>query len=195
MQDSGSAYAKAMVEGTRTTTSLNPETDYGVERSSAHWDRWENFLTTSAMLRFMATLEQFEIDTLKALFFYRPQGTGDSTDKYVHVEAAEDVVHEIPEERSQVLYFRRPALWTWLRRSAEDNSQRRQIFSRVFDIHFPQPTFDKKHNELCEMRNAIAHGRDRIDITLRELIRIHCYIMSTMISIRDLVLEKYRLIL
>ena len=195
MQDAGAAYSTAIVEGTASTPSLSPDTDYGVESSSADWDRWENFLTTSAMLRFMATLEQFEIDTLKALLYYCPHGTGIPADEYVEQEVTEDVIYETPEERSQVLYFKRPALWTWIRRSAEDNSQRRQIFSRVYGISFPQPTFGKKHVELCDMRNAIAHGRARVDITLRELIQIHGYVMTTTISMRDVVLEKYRLLL
>jgi hypothetical protein len=147
------------------------------------------------MLRFMATLEQFEIDTLKALLYYRPHGTGIPADEYVEQEVTEDVIYETPQKQSQVLYFKWPALWTWIRKSAEDNGQRRQIFSRVYGISFPQPTFGKKHAELCDMRNAIAHGRDRVDITLRELIQIHCYVMTTMLSIRDVVFGKYRLIL
>lgn len=195
IHDAGDSYGKAVVEGTYTTTTIFPDTDYGPDRSSAHCDRWENFLTTSAMLRFMATLEQFEIETLKALLYYRPQGTGIPTDEYVEEEAQEDVVHEIPESRSQVLYYKRPALWTWMRKAAEDNIQRRQIFSRVYDISFPQPDFGKKHAELCDMRNAIAHGRDRVDITVRELIQIHCYVMKNLIAIRDVVHEKYLLIL
>lgn len=195
MQDAGDSYSKAVVEGTRTTTAIAPDTDYGPDRSSAHWDRWENFLTTSAMLRFMATLEQYEIDALKALLYYRPHGSGVPTDEYVEEEAQEDVIHETPETKSQVQYYQRPALWTWMRRSAEDNIQRRLIFSRVYDISFPKPDFGKKHAELCDMRNAIAHGRDRVDINFRELIQIHCYVMKTLIAIRDIVHEKYRLIL
>ncbi|MGB7086605.1 MAG: hypothetical protein WBD47_13700, partial [Phormidesmis sp.] len=78
---------------------------------------------------------------------------------------------------------------------AEDNNQRRQIFSRVYDIRFPKPDFGKTHEELREMRNAIAHGRDRVDISLSELSHIHGYVMKTLIEIRDTVSEKYRLIL
>lgn len=195
IHDAGDAYGAAVVEGTRTTTSIAPDTDYGPDRSSAHWDRWDNFLTTSAMLRFMGTLEQFEIETLKSLLHYRPEGTNLSPEDYPEIEVEESVIHEEPETRSQVQYYKQPALWTWIRRSAEDNSQRRQIFSRVFDIKFPQPDFGKKHVELCEMRNAIAHGRKRVDITLRELIQIHCYVMKTLIEIRDSVHNRYRLIL
>ena len=45
------------------------------------------------------------------------------------------------------------------------------------------------------MRNAIAHGRKRIDITLHELIQVHGYVTKTMLTIRDTVYERYRLIL
>lgn len=195
MNDTGVDYGKVVAEGTRTTVAINPDTDYGPDRSSAHWDRWENFLTTSAMVRFMATLEQFEIDALKALFFYRPQGAGIPVEEYDDVEATEKIIFEQPEIRDQVAYYKFPSLWTWIRRSAEENSQRRQIFSRVYEIRFPQPKFDKKHADLCDMRNAIAHGRQRIDITFRELIQIHCYATTTMITVRDSIRERYRLIL
>ena len=195
MNDAGDSYGKAIVEGTSTTARINPDNDYGVDRSSAHWDRWENFLTTSAMLRFMSTLEQYEIEALKALLYYRPEGTGDPATVYAKEEVQEDVIHEKPEMRAQVLYFQYPALWTWIRRSAEDNNQRRQIFSRVYDIHFPKPEFGKTHKELREMRNAIAHGRDRVDISLSELSHIHGYVIKTLIEIRDTVSEKYKLIL
>lgn len=195
LNDTGSDYGKIAVESTRTTSVLNPDTDYGPERSSAIWDRWDNFLTTSAMVRFMATLEQFEIDTLKALFYYRPQGLGVPADEHIDEEVEESIVFEKPESRSQVAYYKSPPLWTWIRPSAENNNERRQIFSRVYEIKFPQPQFGKKHSDLCEMRNAIAHGRDRVDITLRELIQIQCYVTTTMLAVRDLVFERYRLLL
>lgn len=195
INDTGADYGKIAVEGARTTVALNPETDYGPERSSANWDRWDNFLTTSAMVRFMATLEQFEIDTLKALFYYRPQGLGVPAVEHVDEEVDEKIVFEKPEIRSQVAYYKSPALWTWMRQSAENNTQRRQIFSRVYEIKFPQPAFGKKHSDLCDMRNAIAHGRDRIDVSLRELIQIQCYVTTTMIAVRDAVLQRYRLVI
>jgi|GEM_PF-5872559 len=193
--ESGDSYSKAVVEGTLSTASINPGTDYGPERSSAHWDRWENFLTTSAMLRFMATLEQFEIETLKALLYYRPEGTSILPNKCVAQEVQEEVIHEEPEKKGDVYYYKYPALWTWIRPSAEISYQRRQIFSRVYGISFPKTGFDKKHDQLCEMRNAIAHGRKRIDITLHELIQVHGYVTKTMLTIRDTVYERYRLIL
>lgn len=188
-------YAKMVAEGTRTTTAINPSKDYGPDRSSAHWDRWENFLTTSAMVRFMATLEQFEIDALKALFFYRPQGMGIPFEEYEEVEVDEKITSEHPEIREQTAYYKFPPLWTWIGRSAMDNAQRRQIFKRVYDIQFPQPKFGKKHADLCEMRNAIAHGRQRVDITLMELIEIHCYVTKAMLAVRDTIRTQYRLIL
>lgn len=62
-------------EGSRTTARIAPDEDFGVGRSNAGWlGRWENFITTSAMIRFLGALEQFEIDALKSLLFYRPHG-------------------------------------------------------------------------------------------------------------------------
>lgn len=174
---------------------LNPERDHGVERSSASWERWENFLTTSAMVRFMATLEQFELDALKALMYYRPEGMVARVQGLPPIEAQEEVVHERPIERDQVWYYERPAIWTWMRRSAENNTERRQIFSRVFGIKFPQPTFGRRHQDLCELRNMIAHGREAVLITVNDLLQIHGYVTSTIIEIRDRVLEKYQVAL
>lgn len=190
-------FARVAAEGTRTTTAINPDSDYGPDRSSANWDRWDNFLTTSAMLRFMATLEQYEIDALKALLFYRPQGLSVPAEEHIDEEVEERVIFEQPKfkNKKQGAVYQFPAIWTWIRPSAEANTERRKIFSRVYNINFPPPKFGKNHEELCDMRNAIAHGRARIDITLRELIQIHCYITTTMFEVRDSIRERYRLIL
>jgi hypothetical protein len=145
------------------------------------------------MLRFMAALEQFEIDALKALLYYRPQGRGVPKDEHVVETVEESVIFEKPETKSQVDHYRFPPLWTWIRQSAENNFERRKIFSRVYDIDFPQPKFGKKYAELVEMRNAIAHGKSNVNITIFELVQIHCYAASTMLNIRSAILERYQL--
>jgi hypothetical protein len=188
-------YGRIAAESARTTRAINPDTDHGPDRSSANWDRWDIFLTTSALVRFLATLEQFEIDTLKALFYYRPQGLGVPAEELIEEEVEERVVFEQPDIRSNVVYYKSPPLWTWIRQSAENNIQRRHIFKRVYDVSFPQPNFGKTHSDLCDMRNAIAHGRDRIDVTLRELIQIQCYVTATMIQIQDTVFKRYLLLI
>ncbi|MBL8854885.1 MAG: hypothetical protein JNK57_13045 [Planctomycetaceae bacterium] len=145
------------------------------------------------MLRFMAALEQFEIDALKALFYYRPQGRGVPKDEHVLETVEESVIFETPEKKSQVEHYQFPPLWTWIRQSAENNYERRKIFSRVYEIEFPSPKFGKKYGELCDMRNAIAHGRSNVNLTVFELVQIHCYVASTMLTLRAAILERYRL--
>src|SRR5262249_162463 len=105
------------------------------------------------------------------------------------------VVQEKPEKRGGEFYFKFPVLWSWLRKSAEDSVQRRQIFSRVFGISFPKPAFGKSESDLREIRNAIAHGRTRIDVTTRALMQIQGYVRRTIIAIRDAVRERYKLVL
>ena len=48
--------------------------DFGVERSGAGWEKLGNFIITSAFVRLLGAWEQFELDVLKALFYYRPSG-------------------------------------------------------------------------------------------------------------------------
>lgn len=191
----GANYGSIVAEGQRTTERIDPDTDHGVERSSASWERSENLLTSSLLLRLMATLEQFEVDSLKALLFYRPRGYGPPSEEYEDEEANEEVVFEDPEVKDQVEMFKYPPLWTWIRSSALDNGQRRRMFSRVYNITFPQPEFGMKHTQLCEMRNAIAHGRKNVPVSIGLVFQIDAYVAKTMIAIRNSVFENYRLIL
>jgi hypothetical protein len=46
--------------------------DIGVERSGAGWQRLDNFIITSGFVRVLGAFEQFQMDTLKALLYYRP---------------------------------------------------------------------------------------------------------------------------
>lgn len=50
------------------------EPDIGLDRSSSGWIRLPNFITSSALIRVLGAMEQFEIDVLKALLYYRPHG-------------------------------------------------------------------------------------------------------------------------
>ncbi len=52
----------------RTQRPEKPDDEVGVDRANAGClGRWDNFITTSAMIRFLGALEQFEIDALKML--------------------------------------------------------------------------------------------------------------------------------
>jgi len=188
--------ARVIGEGTRTTDQISPENDFGVERSSASWSRWENFVTTSAMLRFLGAWEKFEMDALKCLLFYRPLGMGAPASEFPDETAGENVVCEVPVKRSDgKKTYALPAMWTWIRSSAENNTERKRIFSQVYGIDLDRP--DKKdfgwtYDELYDMRNAIAHGRDAVEITVGELLKVHNYVIKSMLSTVDKVFDRYR---
>jgi hypothetical protein len=107
-------------EGARTTGKIAPDDDFGVARSNAGWlGRWENFITTSAMIRFLGALEQFENDALKCLLFYRPLGHGSELDATLAQTVDESIIREVPEKRDGIDYYIKPPLWTFLRQTAE----------------------------------------------------------------------------
>ena len=185
-------------EGARTTEKIAPEDDFGVGRSSAGWlGRWENFITTSAMIRFLGALDQFEIDALKSLLFYRPLGCATPPGETAQqtVETVEEVIiREKPERRAGVDYYTKPPLWTFIRQNAEDIQTRRQIFSSVYQINLENPDqFGWTLDELSEKRNAIAHGSDEVEITIGALLKIHKYVIKSMLSLADQIRERYRL--
>ncbi len=181
--------------GARTTEKIAPEEDFGVGRSNAGWlGRWENFITTSAMIRFLGALEQFEIDALKSLLFYRPHGCTIPVGEIVEQAVEESVIREIPEIRAGVEYYTKPPLWTFIRPNAENVQTRRQIFSSVYGIDLETPDrFGWTLDELWEQRNSIAHGRDEVEITVGALLRIHRYVIKSMLSLADQIRERYRL--
>ena len=191
----GENYGAVLAEGRRTTEAISPDTDHGTNRSSAHWDRQANLLTTSILLRLLATLEAFETDALKGLFYYRPTGSGTPVTEFEEEEVDENVIFEEPVRKQQVDHFKLPPLWTWIKRSAEDNTQRRAIYSRVYGITFTQPDFGKKLSDLYEMRNAIAHGRKRVDVSIGLIFNVDAYVANSMIHLRDQNYENYRLII
>ena len=182
-------------EGTRTTEKIAPDNDFGVGRSNAGWlGRWENFVTTSAMIRFLGALEQFEFDALKGLLFYRPLGHGTQFDSTVEQSVEEDVIREHPETRGGVEYYTKPPLWTFIRKTAVDPHERRQIFSSVYGINLENPDqFGWTLDELWEKRNAIAHGRDEVEITIGALLKIHNYVIKSMLNLTDQIRDQYRL--
>lgn len=189
----GSNQGTVMSEGQRATDLIAPEIDHGVERSSVYWSRQSNLLTSSILIRLLATLEIFEVDALKALLFYRPLGRGAPADSYQDEVVEEKIVFEVPSREQDVDYFNYPPLWTWIKRSAEDNTDRRKILSRVYGITFTQPNFGKKLADLYEMRNALAHGRKRIDVSISLLLKVDAYAANSMIELRNQIFKNYRL--
>ena len=182
-------------EGTRTLEKPVPEDEIGIDRSNAGClGRWDNFITTSAMIRFLGALEQFEIDALKSLFYYRPLGRGTPADENMEETLEADIIQEKPERRGGVDYYTKPPLWTFIRQSAENVQTRRQIFSQVYEIELEEPDqFGWTLDELWQKRNAIAHGREKVEITIGALLNIHNFIVKSMLSLSDRIRERYRL--
>ena len=171
----------------RTQRPEKPDDEVGVDRANAGClGRWDNFITTSAMIRFLGALEQFEIDALKSLFYYRPLGHGTPADENIEQTLEADIIREKPEKRGGVDYYTKPPLWTFIRPSAESVQTRRQIFSQVYEIELEAPDqFGWTLDELWEKRNAIAHGREKVEITIGALLKIHNFIVKSMLSLSD----------
>jgi len=153
--------------------------DIGEERSGAGWKDPGNFLITSAFVRLLGTLERFEMDVLKALFFYRPSGLLGVEADQITITASSDVFLEEPEKSGDSLIYRKPAVWTWLRKQAENNVERRKIFSQVFGIK-TVPDSGSQLNEWYEKRNRIAHGRQGVRMLLGEYINVDVFISKCM---------------
>ena len=177
----------------RTQRPEKPDDEVGVDRANAGClGRWDNFITTSAMIRFLGALEQFEIDALKSLFYYRPLGHGTPADENIEQTLEADIIREKPEKRGGVDYYTKPPLWTFIRPSAESVQTRRQIFSQVYEIELEAPDqFGWTLDELWEKRNAIAHGREKVEITIGALLKIHNFIVKSMLSLSDRIRERY----
>jgi hypothetical protein len=163
----------------RTASSHPKSEDFGVDRSGAGWQKLDNFVITSGFVRVLGAFEQFQMDTLKALLYYRPNGAlGHSADQEVF-EVTEDVITEMPEGDTD--FYQKPVLWTWLRKPAENRTERRKILSSAYDIHlFPPEGRVDKNTRLdlwYEKRNAIAHGRALVEMKLDEF--CHAEILVT----------------
>lgn len=171
--------------------------DVGFERGSTGWDRLPNFITSSALVRLLGAMEQFEIDVLKALLHYRPAGKQHSDgSSYTVVDLA--VVTEAPDEAGR---YAKPALWSWLKKSAENSVERRKIFKSVFDIEcFPAGFGSRKvseirayYQELYERRNSLAHGRARVDVSLADYCEAEAFVLSLVMHLSEQCGSRYSL--
>src|SRR4051794_11350795 len=128
---------ETLAEGFRRGCGIHPEklvrgdnapspnwVDLGAERSGAGWRNPANFLITSAFVRLLGASEQFELDVLKALFYYRPSGLLGHEEDWIEQKVEPEVIRESPQTddkdpNKQV--YQKPPLWTWLRKQAENN--------------------------------------------------------------------------
>lgn len=191
--DHGVNVLRVQLAGTR---SRYNEEDVGFERGSTGWDRLPNFITSSALIRLLGALEQYEIDVLKALLYYRPSGKEYVGKTRTLVDVA--VVTEQPDETGK---FTKPALWSWLKKPAENAVERRMLFSKVFDITCTPPVFGSRkpkeinayYQSLYSKRNAIAHGRESVDVSLAEFCEAEAFVLSMVMHMSLVCEEKYNL--
>ncbi|MFJ3316765.1 hypothetical protein ACIPLR_15520 [Herbaspirillum huttiense] len=172
------------------------EPDVGPDRSSSGWDQLPNFTCSSAMIRVLGAMEQYELDVLKALLYYRPSGTQYQGQDVIDAEI--EVAIEVPDSNGR---YKMPALWSWLKKSAENTTERRKIYKAVFGIEcFPKTFGDMKPSEIksyyqdiYELRNALAHGRSFVEISLREYCKAEAFALALVEHLSSTCLEKYKL--
>jgi hypothetical protein len=173
------------------------EPDVGTSRSSAGWDNLPNFITSSALIRALGAMEQYELDVLKALLFYRPAGTQHPRDlDFIDVDLT--VAIEVPDEDGR---YSKPALWSWLKKTAENSVERRKIFKNVFGIDcFPakfgalRPSELKSYyQEVYEQRNSIAHGRSLVEVSLGDYCKVEAFVLALVIHLSSACKERYAL--
>lgn len=170
--------------------------DVGVMRSGAGWQKLDNFIITSAFVRLLGASEQFEMDVLKALLYHRPSGLlGQPADQDLITAILDDII-EVPTRDENIDCYRKPILWSWLKRHAENNVERRKILKNVFGIQtVPHGYEAKQRDEWYEKRNAIAHGRKVVFMKLDEYCNIEVYVMKSVRSIREQCEKNLKVIL
>jgi len=179
--------------------------DFGSERGGAGWNKCDNFVITSAFIRLLGAWEQYELDVLKALFYYRPDGHPlGPPEEWTEKEVEEHVIREIPEpdpkDKNKLLYIKQP-LWTWMVKHAENNEQRHKIFKNVFSI---QPIFgsgeelkenNRNRKDWYDKRNKIAHGRCNVTMMLDEYVKCEVLVIRSILHLEDECREKQKLII
>lgn len=180
--------------------------DFGTERSGAGWSDAANFCITSAFLRLLGAWEQFELDVLKSLFYYRPSGEspGPQAEQIV-IEPELEVVYEEPvrdPKHPEKLNYSFPPEWTQQKKEAENNVTRSMIFSRKYDVVTIHGGPDKKklkenrklRDDWYESRNAIAHGRKQVTMTLAEYAEVEVFVYLAMAHVAEQCFEKHKLL-
>lgn len=173
------------------------EPDVGSMRSSTGWDRLPNFITSSALIRVLGAMEQYELDVLKALLHYRPAGKQHRSNEEF-IEAEMSVVMEAPDADGR---YSMPALWSWIKKPAENAVERRKIFKTVFGIDCFPTTFSQLrpkeikayYQDVYEQRNAIAHGRSPVDVTLGDYCKAEAFALTLFIHLANVCNERYAL--
>ncbi|MHC5934864.1 hypothetical protein [Nostoc sp.] len=171
--------------------------DFGVHRSGVGWHSLPNFVITSAFVRLLGASEQFELDVLKSLLHHRPAGKAELLDECDVATVSRDVLTEEPDESSA---YSKPSIWTWIKKSAENNVERRTIFKRVYGIESTPEEFNglaksdinKYRTELYEKRNAIVHGRANVTMLLSDYCNAEIFVIETIRIMRQQCIDKFK---
>ncbi len=80
--------------------------------------------------------------------------------------------------------------------TSRNNIERSRIFTNVFGIStYPDGYKPKLKQDWYEKRNAIAHGRAGVDMTLEEYIEVDAFVANAMLHLSDECLKKFRILL
>jgi hypothetical protein len=170
--------------------------DFGQDRAGANWNELDNFIITSAFVRLLGSLETFETDMLKALLYYRPNGLLGLEKEQIDVKVNVQVILEEPENLKKNEYYSLPPIWTWIRKHAYSNLDRRKILANVFKLDTKIDGYAGTIIEdWYECRNAIAHGRKRFVMTLREYCDVEIYAIKVVNHFENECKEKMRIII
>ncbi len=187
--------ARAVKDEMRSINHDSP--DFGVHRSGVGYHSLPNFVITSAFVRLLGASEQFELDVLKCLLYYRPGGKAESPDGFEPVTVTSEVVTEEPGESNA---YSKPPLWAWIKQSAENNIERKKIFKRVYGIDttpqefngLKQSDVNKYREDLYKKRNAIAHGRENVTMLLRDYCTAEMYVVEVIRTIGQQCIDKLK---
>jgi hypothetical protein len=154
-------------------------------------------------VRLLGASEQFELDVLKALLHYRPAGRPlGEEDEHMVISVEIDVLEEKPRVDGDVAYYEKPAIWTWIKRYAEGNHERRKIFARVFKLELTPGESDAERKaakkgrcEWYEKRNMIAHGRESVVMTLAEYVNADVFVTKSMLHLARECHDRQKLII
>lgn len=106
---------------------------------------------------------------------------------------------EQPEIEGDNQVFKKPAVWTWVRKHAENIIERRRIFKNVFGLStipddVNRKELEKTRNRSYEDRNAIAHGRKGVKMPLAEYIEVEVFAAKCMLHLSNECREKMKCI-
>lgn len=135
-----------------------------------------NFVVASSFVRLLGAWEQFEIDALRCLFYFRPGGMlGNASDNELIV---------VDEERYNNDFTpigKCEGIWNWMQKHAENRVDRAKIISRVFGIDLNEGMSKNDHSRVkdwYDKRNNIAHGRGDSTVSFAQYIAADAFIFS-----------------